>query len=1099
MPSVTSPVTIASCFALAVGCAGQQRPTHERSPLITETEAVQRFESPARWHYHPEQAADLVTRHSLASGDLLFAGGNGERWFYDKKARRMRAASQLAGESLIAILGLPDKHWLFVGASGTGYESREPLGPFLRSSPPIEPLERVSAQGTSIAGVRFDGALIQTLDAGATWQRVNAPGEFFADVQFGEDGTGVAFSVPERWYATTDGGRNWNRLEVPSIGVSEVRPDPKHGIVALGGTSWYDVKPRAKPVFVPRASGPVDEGFKLPTTPPRGPSALALSGQRALLMGNDYLELERNEDDDGWNLASGELGNPIKERPLDLAAECTAVRLAGFLQVLYLACFKGTTDEASVPVDFLSSKDGGKSFKRESFSVRAKLDAFHMAVGADARLVITGICSPQDSTRGCAPHGVYHKRRGSKAKGKNDEAASKETAASKEKTTSKDTATSKTAASKKRSSEELVLSAVPGLASTPMAMAFSADGKVAYLVGQRTKSDNYTMFVSRDSGETFRAREMEQLGAHPKPAQYTWYQRDTVQDTVLDMQAADDGTLSVVIRRGDGVALAVTDDDGRVLSLTPGPGESTTLGAYGTRGMALAPETGKAWETLDGGVSWQPIGSLPVSLCDGTRECKVTVKCGMAGCVVGESLTRIGWRGQLESELALAGPPQSLTTGLLYPRVRTPISCTLGDDEWAALDGVTDAPSAYEAAIGTAIWHAHGSDRNTGAAWAYHGRGGRRPGVTVATLFPPAADPAELAFAMVDQVEGASAIRYRVPRGGPGDGEISSIEVAWDNRFENVVKRASLGRSLPFRTGDYAAQRARTQLAMPDILSIGVGGIYVRPHAQAGAAQTTYFLDGRSVTEIPPLRWPDTPHASRDDMVHVGTAHLPIRIQQEGAILTRATRSGSAWEFSSQTLGLPHPDALGAAQRSGLAFVNGASAFYVLSYADSGLPRRGFVFPLQATGPVTGAPIEIPQQLDLSDPPNACNENAIASTPRIVVPAQAGTRHPVIISHRIEPIRTLLSTEAVLHGTPRAPCLAALAAVPVDMDERDDRTWMYAIVSPGDLEHAWAFRVIYDNAGEKTVSYRNMRCEFDPKAIVPKKVYAEPGTLSSEP
>jgi len=475
------------------------------------------------------------------------------------------------------------------------------------------------------------------------------------------------------------------------------------------------------------------------------------------------------------------------------------------------------------------------------------------------------------------------------------------------------------------------------------------------------------------------------------------------------------------------------------------------------------------------------------------------VRCGMAGCVVGESLTRIGWRGQVEGDLALAGPPESLTTGLLYPRVRTPISCTLGDDEWAALDGVSEAPSAYEAAIGNTVWHAHGMSRDTGGAWAYHGRGGRRPAVTTSTLFPPATDAGQLAFTLVDQVEGAAAIRYRVPKGGPGDGELTGIEVAWDNRFENVVKRASLGRGLPFQTGDYMAQRFRTQQALPDILSIGAGGIYVRPHAQAGSDQVTYYLDGRSVTEIPPVKWPDTPHASRSEMVHAGGVHVPIRVQQAGAILTRATRSGSDWDFSSYTLGLPYPEVLGSLQRSGMTYINGNSAFYLLSYADSGTPRSGFVFPVQPSGAVTAAPIAVPQQLDLSDPPNPCNESAQSSTPRIVVPAQAGTRHPVIISHRIEPIRTLLSTEAVLYGTPRAPCLAALAAAPIDMDERDDRTWMYAIVLPGDLEHAWAFRVIYDDAGEKAVAYRTMRCEFDPKAVVPKKVYAEPGTLSSEP
>ena len=78
MPSVTSStVALAFSVALAVACAGQQRPPHQRSPLISETESVQRFESPARWHDHPEQAADLITRRMLPSGDTLFAGSIG--------------------------------------------------------------------------------------------------------------------------------------------------------------------------------------------------------------------------------------------------------------------------------------------------------------------------------------------------------------------------------------------------------------------------------------------------------------------------------------------------------------------------------------------------------------------------------------------------------------------------------------------------------------------------------------------------------------------------------------------------------------------------------------------------------------------------------------------------------------------------------------------------------------------------------------------------------------------------------------------------------------------------------------------------------------
>jgi hypothetical protein len=198
-------------------------------------------------------------------------------------------------------------------------------------------------------------------------------------------------------------------------------------------------------------------------------------------------------------------------------------------------------------------------------------------------------------------------------------------------------------------------------------------------------------------------------------------------------------------------------------------------------------------------------------------------------------------------------------------------------------------------------------------------------------------------------------------------------------------------------------------------------------------------------------------------------------------------------------LGLPFPKRLELSQQTGITYWQGGSALYVLWAAASGRPRRGQLFPLQANGPVTGAPIEVAQQLDLADPPSPCSDAERQNSPRVVAPYQAGTRHPIIISHRIEPIRTLLSVDAVVHGTPAAPCLAALAAAPVDMDDRDDRTWMHAIVTPNDLEHAWAFRVVYDEAGDKQVSYRNMKCEFDPKAVVPKRVFAEPGTLSSEP
>lgn len=1069
-----------ACIPLGAGaaCAGQQKPVERRSSLIAAGNTAQRFESPARWHYHPREPASLTARLSLPSKSVLFAGERGERWLYDSERKQLSAASHLASESLIAILPLSGERWLFVGQSGTGYEAKSPLGPFVRSSPPVDPLTQVSAEGSSVVGIRFDGALIQTTDAGQSWSRVPHPGQFFVDVELGPAGTGIALSIPEAWYATKDHGQTWARVDVPTVGALGLGRDPKAGIVALGATSWYDVDPRSKSVFEPRSSGPVDQGYKLTVKPPRGPDAAALAEHRALFLGAQYVEVVRHDErPDGWALLFGALGQPLTMRPLPLSGKCEAVRLAGFGTTIYLACFKAEPDDVAVPMDLYLSNDSGKSFKREAFTLRAKLAEFAMAVGADARLVLSGICSPQDSSRGCAPHGVYHKR---------DEQAVGE-------------AGSSSGVSSSQPKQALALSAVPGLARPPMAMIYSVDGRVAYLVGQRTKSDNYTMFVSSDQGETFQAREIEQLTARPprSSSETRWYQRRKASDAVLDMQAAEDGTLSVVIQRGDGLALAVTDDDGRVLSLTPGPGESTTLGAYGTRAVAFAADTGKAWETLDGGVSWQTIGSLPVELCEKTQECDVQIRCGVAGCVIGEKLTRIGWRGQARADQTLPGPPQSLSTGLLYPRVRTPLSCTLADNEWSLLLGVSEPPSAHEAAIGNTAWHIHGSDPDTAAAWAYHGKRGRRQEVTQAVLFAPAQQPEQVAFALFDQIEGAAAIRYRIPRAG--ERGMVGLELAWDNRFEDVVKHASLDRRLALQSGDYVAQKSRTQLARPDLVSIGVGGVYLRPHHQAGDEQVTYFLDGRAVSEIPPLRWPDSPVSGRSEMVHADGEHLPVRLQARGAALTRARWSGGHWSFDSLTIGMPNPKDFDMVQQTGITYAGGRSAFYVVNFAASGQPRSAALFPVQASGPVAAPAGPVPVQLDLSDPPVACTEAQRTGTPRVVVPYQAGTRHPVLISHRIEPIRTLLSVDAVLHGTADAPCIAALAAVPVDMDDRDDRTWMYAVILPGELEHAWAFRVVYDEAGDKQVSYRSMRCEFDPKAVVPKKIFAEPGTLSSEP
>lgn len=1048
-------------FLGLVACAPNAAPTKPRTPLITSDVVVDDASSPASWFYHPTKPAPLRARLGLDDGRTLFAGERGERWLFDGKRDQVEAAARLAPETLIAISKMPSGAWLFVGQSGTGYEAAAPLAPFVRSSAPVDPLKRVAASGSTIAGIRFDGALVHTENAGVSWREIRKPGANFVDVQIADDKTGVAFAVPEAWIATTDHGKTWHPLDTPGIGALALAKDPERGIVALGAISWFDVALNTPSPFAPRQSGPSEEGYAIEASLPRGPNASALLAGRAAMLGDRYVELARATHGE-WSMWSGALGQPLKEKVLQSAKGCGDVRLAGFEQAVYFACFRSPQDEQAGTVELYRSVNGGKSFVLEPYEVESKLSEFAMAVGKGAELLVTGICPPQDSDRGCAAHGVYHRKKGKKV--------------------------------------ALAQSALPGLHQVPLAMTFAQGGQIAYVVGRRLKERSYTLFVSTDRGRRFLARDIEQLPSPPPEREdRPWYRARKSTTVRASLSAGDDGTLALVFQHDERVMLAVTDEDGRVLSLTEGPGDASLIGAYGTYGLAVAPKSRAVWETMDGGVSWQPVGLAPAELCQEGKECKVPISCGRAGCVVGDELTRVGWRGQADLETGLSGPPGSLEKALLYPRVKTPLSCTLADEEWQRLEGVRDQPSAFEAAIGSTVWHAAGYDRENATAWVYHGLSGAKAKVERKPLFGPVKNPKEYAFAIFDQVEGSSALRYQVPSIARGEHQIQNVEVAWDNRFEDVVKTVRLGRRFIFSPGDYAAGEGGVSAARPDLVSIGVGGVYLRLHHTQADEQATYFLDGKRVDEIPPVNWPAAPVSGRTEMIHAGQAHLPIKLVANGAALTRATRSGNRWSFESMAIGMAKPSDFGFTQQTGITYVDGKSAFYALSFAKAGSPRSGWAFPVEPTGAISKQPVPIPQQLDLPDSPLPCDEASRKGTPRIVAPYQPGTRHPIIISHKIEPIRTLLSTDAVLYGTPKAPCLAALAAEAVDMERRDDRVWMHAIVDPRALDKAWAFRVVFDDAGGKQVSYRRMSCVFDPQAEVPQLVFREPGTLANEP
>src|SRR5690606_5129493 len=118
--------------------------------------------------------------------------------------------------------------------------------------------------------------------------------------------------------------------------------------------------------------------------------------------------------------------------------------------------------------------------------------------------------------------------------------------------------------------------------------------------------------------------------------------------------------------------------------------------------------------------------------------------------------------------------------------------------------------------------------------------------------------------------------------------------------------------------------------AQPDLLSIAEGGLYLRVHAKAGERQPTFFFDGKTVTELPPVEWPPTVvRAGRGEMAHIGGAHLFLKILGRGAALVRASVQGGRTEFAGYTLGLISPSQFGVAELGGISYVKGDAALHL--------------------------------------------------------------------------------------------------------------------------------------------------------------------------
>jgi hypothetical protein len=1052
-------------LGLACGSEPQTPASSGKNSLLSSVERSVNYQSPASFRYHPRRQAAVLAERRLSDGRLLLAGKRGERWLLDPITHALTAGANVAPEDLIAVLDADHGYW-FVGQSGTSYEARDPLGRFVRSSAPLEALVRVSAAGHSIVGIPVDHSLSRSTDGAASFSRVGPKDVVFADVELANDGSGLALAIPEALWLSRDEGASWSLLRDKTHGAYALARDRQGHVrvdTVLGHYRLAENPARLEP-------GTETAQDLSANPPPRGPDAAALADGRAVILGTHYLEVGTVAGSSNtYELIQGPLAGTLEASALPMLKGCRAARLTAFDHYAELACLHGVSDAGSAPISFFRSQDQGRHFEAEPFTSFGTHAGFRFALGAAGTLIATGLCGSPSA--GCSTGGVFVRRE-----------TTDDLPSSKRKTSSD--------VAQARAPFELFAAATPTLAESALGLAFSLNGRVAYAVGRRSKTGALATFVSHDGGKNFDVHDLDLVRADSEDEDQYWEQTQA-SVRVESFAAAEDGSLALVLGDRRGRTLIVTDEHGRLLSGAKPPDERALLSAVGMRALAVSAQSRKTWESLDGGVTWQSLSRFPVALCAADSDCEAKLQCAPAGCVIGSEVTRLGWVGQSEDELSTLPAPAREASPPTERKVRAPLACALDDVPWQTLAGVREAPTHRDAAFGKSSFVALASDPAHAAAAMIHASGGPRPQLRTVSLLRPIEHPSEYATLVLDQVEGAAALRYRLPEDPAKDSHLRNIELSWDNALSGQIGRTRLTDGGPVAPGDYQLGDSG-QRAEPDLLSIGEGGLYLRLHHAAGDAQETWFFDGRTSTRLPPVKWPlEANTRGRTEMAHNEGQHVPLMLFGRGTAVARARRVGADWEFDAETTALPDPSAFGQNLISNVAYQGNTSGLYVQSEAGDGRHASAAFYAFRATGDVMGPKLPVPTQASLADRPARCSEGVLASTPRIDAAFLPGTRHPILVTDASDPPRLFLSAGAVLYGTPENACATAFDADEVPFDSTALRRER-ALLLLDDLEHSWLFR---SNADSSAVQYRTMKCHFEPDLEVPSEVYRAPGTL----
>lgn len=1140
---------------LLAGCGGPKATAKSTAPAADSHSggeiSAPAFASPARWHYHPP-APDFATAFvRLDHGGCALLGDEGRRFLVGPAAKsdskvnaaaaneckgNVQAANVVAPERLLGIYRRSPNAWVFAGESGTIYESASPLGAFLRTIPPPVPFLHIAGAGSLVIGAASDGSIFKySEDTGWKALEKSPPVRVF-DIAAAEGGRILALGLPESLYASADGGKTFIKSPLGSIGASHVGRMPDGTLGAQGLTESITWDDRRNPSFALGAEALRSEEVRVVAAEAAEPRAAAIAYGRAFIDGDRYFEAESISDGDGgFALIHGRLGAPHSKQRIPDSADCGSIKLGGQGKQLVTACVSAGDDMILARVR--RSEDSGQSFGNALTLETLDTDSIDIAVSVNGDILITGVCRPGNAQTVCKPGAPLHL----KPEGKG-----------------------------------LVANTVEalGLEGAAFMPAFSPDGHSAYFLGRRGKDERLSLFVSHDGGESFSIRPLE------APSNRKTQESDTDSDSEErrsernededeeggDFQTAEDsaisvgedGTVGLSLLGPRGAVYMTADEDGRVLAVAKAPAEDALMAGFGKRVLAIAAdreldgpgkaETLRVWESLNGGASFDWIaGSRALDL--DLYQAPPVIACGAGGCLLGDTVTRVGWSGQAESqpEALLSRNPQ------LKPAMHTPIVCELDPkSRWTLVENIfgTRAPDINEAMRGRSMWSVMTWDPKTGAVSTVSAElpasGDGAPKVITKTLFSKGPAPDAYAMDLSLQMEGYAAARVRYPADANGEPKLSApmrnIEVSWDNYFlDGGPFHATIPDAGPIELGDIKTNRPL--FFDTGLISVSLQGIFVRPHSPSARTALTYFLEPGGKTQrfgypAYPVHGLGRPLTYRDDAAWVSGKLMAVGMtpynENPFSAMILGYSNGDSWTMkATRTV----PSVGNVSQlRSQIDWSYSQKTIGITSLFVDLFDTQAFAS-FQAFMPdaTLGEPQVLPTPFDLPESPRPCKLSDRTATTRLEaplsvggMPAFGGTRHVVLVSEAKDSKEpsllangapmVMLTRGVLMHGTKSDPCVAAWDTSRLG----GDRTEVSAILS-GDLEHSFVFREVSDEALEaaakKTpaakpnkananpkelranlllskrkellthIEYRTMRCQFDANATVPPNVW----------